>query len=50
MLAYVAAWFLYWFRYIMSDELKKDILIMIAFGVVYYLAFFLYVSNLGRVW
>ena len=50
MLAYVAAWFLYWARHIMSDELKKDILIMIAFGVVYYLAFFLYVSNLGSVW
>ena len=31
----------------MADELKKDVLIMIAFGVVYYLAFLIYISNLG---
>ena len=49
MLAYVGAWFLYWAGCIMSGELKKDILIMIAFGVVYYLAFLIYVSNLGGV-
>ena len=49
MLGDVAAWFLYWAGHIMSDELKKDILIMILFGVVYYLAFLIYVSNLAGV-
>ena len=33
----------------MPNDLKKDIIIMIAFGVIYYLAFLIYVSNLGAV-
>ena len=47
MLAYVVSWFLYWAGHIMADELKRDILIMIAFGVVYYLGIITYVSALA---
>ena len=34
----------------MPNELKRDILIMIAFGVVYYLAFLIYIANLDAAW
>lgn len=47
MLVYVAGWFLYWAGHIMSDELKRDMLIIIAFGVVYYFAIIIYVSALA---
>ena len=47
MLVYVAGRFLYWAGHIMSDELKRDILIIIAFGVVYYIAIIIYVSALA---
>ena len=49
MLGDVAAWLFYWAGHIMSDELKRDILIIIAFGVVYYIAIVVYVSALGTV-
>ena len=47
MLGDVAGRVFYWAGHIMSDELKRDILIIIAFGVVYYIAIIVYVSALA---